>query len=271
MQQNQNTRLSTFRYTLCYKTYSHTISDSVFFSLLWCNLRDLLTNIRSKSSHWSAALKQRLKLVSVHNNGHFREIKTMNWWRNKGESTHNGRHVVALVGGGHQSAEVRLTAHAHWRRTLILHVFGNASWRQQPGGGAVVTVAAVSCWQTQAFIMIHHRSTSGPLGQLDEGNLMWKVSRFIEDPLWSTVLSVIGFNLIHLSILFIYLLLLFYQSYVLLYLVLIILFILSQLIIICTLMCNILCFNTQLMCDTLFTLQFLRTFNQFHLVICSKI
>lgn len=64
------------------------------------------------------------------------------WW-NKDDSTHNGWHVVALIGGGHQRPEVRLTAHAHWR-TLILHVLGDASRRQQPRGGAVVAVAAVS-------------------------------------------------------------------------------------------------------------------------------
>lgn len=63
---------------------------------------------------------------------------------NTDESTHNGWHVVALVGGGHQCPEVRLTAHAHCRRTLLLHVLGHSSWRQQPGGGAVVTEAAIS-------------------------------------------------------------------------------------------------------------------------------
>lgn len=61
----------------------------------------------------------------------------------KDERTHDGRHVVALVGGGHQRPEVGLAAHAHWR-TLVLHVLGNPSRRQQPGGGAVVAVAAIS-------------------------------------------------------------------------------------------------------------------------------
>lgn len=42
------------------------------------------------------------------------------------ESTHNGRHVAALVGGGHQCAEVRLPAHAHCGRTLLLHVLGHS-------------------------------------------------------------------------------------------------------------------------------------------------
>lgn len=57
-------------------------------------------------------------------------------------STHNGGHVAAFVGGGHQRAEVRLPAQAHCRKALVLHVLGQ-SWRQQPRGAAVVAVAAV--------------------------------------------------------------------------------------------------------------------------------
>lgn len=60
------------------------------------------------------------------------------------KSTHDGRHVAALVGGGHQRPQVGLTVHAHCRGTLVLHVLGHSAWRQQPGGGAVVTEAAVS-------------------------------------------------------------------------------------------------------------------------------
>ena len=41
--------------------------------------------------------------------------------------THNSRHVGALVRGGHQCSEVGFTAHAHLRRTLVLHVFGDAA------------------------------------------------------------------------------------------------------------------------------------------------
>lgn len=65
-------------------------------------------------------------------------------WDKNTKHTHDGRHVVALVGGRHQRPEVGLTAHAH-RGTLLLHVLVNSSWRQQPGGGAVVRVAGVSC------------------------------------------------------------------------------------------------------------------------------
>lgn len=68
---------------------------------------------------------------------------------NDSGSTHNGGHVVALVGGRHQCAEVRFTVHAH-RRTLVLHVLGD--WRHQSGGGAVVTVAAIS-WRERRVSM----------------------------------------------------------------------------------------------------------------------
>lgn len=64
--------------------------------------------------------------------------------RDGGRGTHDGWHVVALVGGRHQCAEVRLAAHAHSRRTLVLHVLGHSTRRQQPRGGAVVTEAAIS-------------------------------------------------------------------------------------------------------------------------------
>lgn len=64
--------------------------------------------------------------------------------RDGGCGTHDGWHVVALVGGRHQCAEVRLAAHAHSGRTLVLHVLGHSTRRQQPRGGAVVTEATVS-------------------------------------------------------------------------------------------------------------------------------
>lgn len=63
--------------------------------------------------------------------------------------THDSWHVVALVGRRHQSAEVGFAAQAHLRRrTLVLHVFGDSSRREQAGGGAVVGVAAVSWTET---------------------------------------------------------------------------------------------------------------------------
>lgn len=63
---------------------------------------------------------------------------------NTDKSTYDGRHVVALVGGGHQGPQVGLAVHVHCAGTLVLHVLGHSAWRQQPGGGAVVTEAAVS-------------------------------------------------------------------------------------------------------------------------------
>ncbi len=66
------------------------------------------------------------------------------------KGTHDGQHVVALVGRRHERAEVRLPVHAYCRRTLLLHALGDSSWRQQPGGGTVVTVAAVTWRETQA-------------------------------------------------------------------------------------------------------------------------
>lgn len=65
--------------------------------------------------------------------------------RHDGErGTHDGWHVVALVGGRHQCAKVRLAAHAHSGSTLVLHVLGHSTRRHQPRGGAVVTEAAIS-------------------------------------------------------------------------------------------------------------------------------
>lgn len=57
-------------------------------------------------------------------------------------STHNGGHVAAFVGGGHQGAELGLAAQAGCRKALVLHAFGH-SWRQQTRGAAVVAVAAI--------------------------------------------------------------------------------------------------------------------------------
>lgn len=71
-----------------------------------------------------------------------------------GKGTHDGRHVVALVGGGHQRPQVGLTVHAHCRGTLVLHVLGHSGWRQQPGGGAVVGEAAVSWWQAEVELLV---------------------------------------------------------------------------------------------------------------------
>lgn len=57
-------------------------------------------------------------------------------------STHNGGHVAAFVGGGHQGAELRLAAQAGGRKALVLQAFGH-SWRQQTRGAAVVAIAAI--------------------------------------------------------------------------------------------------------------------------------
>lgn len=57
--------------------------------------------------------------------------------------THNGGHVAAFVGGGHQGAKLWLAAQAGSRKALVLHAFGD-SWRQHARGAAVVAIAAIT-------------------------------------------------------------------------------------------------------------------------------
>lgn len=58
------------------------------------------------------------------------------------EATHNGGHVAAFVGGGHQGAQLGLAAQAGCRKALVLQAFGH-SRRQQARGAAVVAIAAI--------------------------------------------------------------------------------------------------------------------------------
>ena len=61
---------------------------------------------------------------------------------NRAKSTHDGGHVAAFVGGGHQGAQVRLAAQAACRKALVLHALGHPR-RQQTRGAAVVAIAAI--------------------------------------------------------------------------------------------------------------------------------